>query len=162
MRELSALSRNVGGWNAIGRKPERRATDSLIVNAVDLRINLSTTRGSLYYNDRNANLSMATRKRRAAVKNLLHMSLMNNTRTDTEHRAACDAISAFFADKLRKITESPKAKLVGAVINPFAYDSCHRGPPLTSLSVVMAEEVQKHIDDDVKILVIVLRADVAR
>lgn len=53
-------------------------------------------------------------------------------------------IFIFFADKLRKIRESFTAKHVG-VINPFTCDPCHQGPLMTSLSIVIAQEVYRLI-----------------
>ena len=76
---------------------------------------------------------------------MLHTSDPDNTRTDAEKLAACNLIPAFFADKLCKITESLKAKLVCAVINLLWYDPYHQGLPLTSRLVVTAEDVQKLI-----------------
>ena len=72
-----------------------------------------------YFSDRIANLSVDPRKRWAAVKELLHMSDKDKTRTDAENRATCDLITAFFTDKLGRITESLRSKLVGVAIDPF-------------------------------------------
>lgn len=48
-----------------------------------------------------------------------------------------------FEDKLVKITESLKFKLVSIDIDPFTYDPHHQSRLLTSLSIVTMEEVCK-------------------
>ena len=128
-------------WTKTGKECDRLAYRQSYRSANEL-INKAR---QAYFSDRIANLSVDPRKRWAAVKELLHTSDKDKTGTDAENRATCDLINAFFADKLRSITESLRSKLVGVAIDPFAHDLCHQGSLLTSLPHVMVCKVHKMI-----------------
>ena len=77
------------------------------------------------------------------LKELLYLSESDDMKTNAKISTTCDAISPPFAEKLRKIIESFKAKLVGIIIDPFAYDPRQHGSLLTLLSLTTADEVLK-------------------
>ena len=76
---------------------------------------------------------------------MLHTAERDNSRTEEENKKACTAISAFFAEKIRKIRESLKSELAGISINHLSFDAPQFAQSLTALSMVTPAEVIKLI-----------------
>jgi len=128
-------------WKRTGQETDRVAYRSACKTANRL-INESR---SDYFASRMDELVSDTKRRWAAVKELLREDDRQPDRTAEESKSFCLAASSFFTSKLDRIKKSIGAQLAGSSYDPTAFDVPHTGSRLMTIQPVTANDIAKII-----------------
>ena len=97
------LSAQGDDWNGSGSLPTERKTTRYTEKLVDQRNKLIIDSRQQFYKERISAAGQNTRRRWAAIRDVLHLTNTVDTRSPSECQTLCNKFALYFVDKIQKI-----------------------------------------------------------